>query len=332
MSLLREIQNATTDPNFQLANILRMCKILATRLEHLAFKKWIEQELNGYKDRKLLPDYRILKNLSCRGDFFGSFGSGLKNAPIPSIRIPAEFREIVSTRYLPDSVSALESIVGQANQSNDMNLRIPWDADLLAILGSNIYEGMVCGQAWTDIPTAAFVSVLDTVKTRILNFVIEIEAKAPNAGEAEPGTKPIPDQVISIIYKECILHQYNQGTHMSDNYINNLQGANVGNIANNVSDNARQQANQNIYMSEQKKTLAEAANEIQQLLKQLEKTNPNATEFDKITYVNDETTPSFKRRVVGALQAGSEAVIEEFLDNPYINISKAIVKGWIKPE
>jgi hypothetical protein len=90
--------------------------------------------------------------------------------------------------------------------------------------------------------------------------------------------------------------------------------------------------NNAFFQSEQKQTLAEAAAEIQQLLKQLEKTNPTATEYEKITYVNDETSPSFKRRVVGALQAGSEAAIEEFLDNSYVNIVKALVKGWIKPE
>jgi hypothetical protein len=82
----------------------------------------------------------------------------------------------------------------------------------------------------------------------------------------------------------------------------------------------------------QEQNLAEAAAEIQQLLKQLEVTNPTATEAEKITHVNDETTPSFKRRAVAALQAGGEAAIEEFLDNPYVNVGKAIVKGWIKPE
>ncbi|GAB4377369.1 MAG: hypothetical protein Kow00121_26610 [Elainellaceae cyanobacterium] len=90
--------------------------------------------------------------------------------------------------------------------------------------------------------------------------------------------------------------------------------------------------NNTFYQSEQKQTLAEAAREIQQLLQQLEQTNPTATEAQKIAYVNDETTPSFKRRVVGALQAGGEAAIEEFLANPYVNVGKAIVKGWLKPE
>ena len=90
--------------------------------------------------------------------------------------------------------------------------------------------------------------------------------------------------------------------------------------------------NNTFIQSEQKQTLAEAAMEIQRLLKQLEQTNPTATETDKVAYVNDETTPSFKRRVVGALQAGGETAIEEFLDNPYVNVVKAVIKGWIKPE
>jgi uncharacterized protein YjbI with pentapeptide repeats len=84
--------------------------------------------------------------------------------------------------------------------------------------------------------------------------------------------------------------------------------------------------------SEHKQPLAEAAEEIQKLLKQLEQTNPTATDLDKIAYVNEETTPGFKRRVAGAFQAGSEAAIEEFLGNPYINLVKAIIKGWLKPE
>ncbi|WP_309729452.1 hypothetical protein [Chamaesiphon sp. OTE_75_metabat_556] len=65
--------------------------------------------------------------------------------------------------------------------------------------------------------------------------------------------------------------------------------------------------------SEQKQSLAKVAEEIQQLLKQLEQTQPTATEEDKINYVSDETTPSFKRRAVAAFIAGSETAIDEFI-------------------
>jgi hypothetical protein len=127
----------------------------------------------------------------------------------------------------------------------------------------------------------------------------------------------------------------NQGTDMSESsekYINNLQRANVANMANTLRDNSRQQANQYIHLSEEKKTLAEAASEIQKLLKQLEETNPTATEAEKVAYVNDETTPSFKRRVVGAFQAGGETAIDEFiLENKYLKVAKAAIKGWLQP-
>ncbi|MFP4415598.1 hypothetical protein, partial [Coleofasciculus sp.] len=84
---------------------------------------------------------------------------------------------------------------------------------------------------------------------------------------------------------------------------------------------------------EQKQTLAEAATEIQNLLKQLEQTNPTATETQQIEHINDETTPKFKCRVVGALQATGETAIDEFiLENKYLKVVKAAIKGWIKPE
>ena len=60
--------------------------------------------------------------------------------------------------------------------------------------------------------------------------------------------------------------------------------------------------------------------------------NPTATEDDRITYMNEETSLGFKRRIVGALKAGCESAIEEFLDNPYLNVGKAVIKGWMKPE
>ena len=83
--------------------------------------------------------------------------------------------------------------------------------------------------------------------------------------------------------------------------------------------------------SEQKQTLAEAAEEIQNLLKQLEQTKPSATQSEMIAYVNDETTPSLKRRTSSALKSCSEAVIDEFvLDNKVLKVIKATVKGWVE--
>jgi hypothetical protein len=84
---------------------------------------------------------------------------------------------------------------------------------------------------------------------------------------------------------------------------------------------------------ERRQTLAEAAAEIQQLLMQLEKSNPTATDAEKVAYVNDETPPALKSRVASAVKTGSEAAIETILDNSaYGSIVRAIVKGWLSSD
>ena len=84
--------------------------------------------------------------------------------------------------------------------------------------------------------------------------------------------------------------------------------------------------------SERKQTLAEAADEIQQLLMQLEKSQPTATEAEKVAYVNDETPADLKSRVVNALKAGGESAADNMLDNIYGNVARAIIKGWYSSE
>ena len=97
ISLLQRIKDATVDPTFKIADVLRLCKILANCLNHQAFKEWVDKEVNGYKNGDELPNYRILTNLGRRADFFGGFGSGVKNAPIPLANILEYFREAVIT-------------------------------------------------------------------------------------------------------------------------------------------------------------------------------------------------------------------------------------------
>ena len=326
MSLLRQIQDATVDPKYQLADILRMCKILAARLGNKAFKEWIEQELNGYKDKEKTPNYRFLENLQHFGDFISIYGQKWENLQIPLIALTKENRNSLEKRHLLHSVSSFEHNVSKANLSPMDYVAVFWEADTVCQL--SIYENMNCLRAWTLIPISAIVTVLDTIKTRILDFVIEIEAENPNAGDALPHEKLIPDQIVNNIYYKFILHE----NQMTENYTNNLQGATVANMANTVKDNARQQANQYIHFSEEKRTLAEAANEIQQLIQQLEQTNPTATEAEAIAYINDETKPSFKRRASSALQSLGETAIDEFvLENKYLKVVKAAIKGWVKP-
>ena len=85
---------------------------------------------------------------------------------------------------------------------------------------------------------------------------------------------------------------------------------------------------QHNYAATEKQDLADAALEIQRLLKQLEETNPTATEAEQKAFVTAAIPPTLRQRAVGALQSGGRAAVEELLDNPYVNIFLAAWEGW----
>jgi len=106
------------------------------------------------------------------------------------------------------------------------------------------------------------------------------------------------------------------------------RGANIGSNVDTARDNARVQSVLHNYAPQQKQTLAEAAAEIQRLLKQLEETNPTATEAEQKAFINAAIPRTHKERFLNALQQGGKEALQEFLDNSYLNVAIAVIEGW----
>lgn len=196
MSLLRDIQNAAVSKDTDVATLLRKCKILAVRLGNDEFKNWVDSELNGYESIDNLPEYRILHTIS-HGHFSGPYGSSLKDAPIPPSCLPEEFRDNITTSYLKLPISGYVSLV---NNKEGKDAIEQWPADIIAHFGRKIYNDMNCLSAWKIIPLNALDALIDTIKTRILNFVLEIEREAPKAGEASPNQPPLPQERVNHVF------------------------------------------------------------------------------------------------------------------------------------
>ena len=201
MSLLREIQDAVTDRKMDLANLLRKCKVLATRLGSEEFKFWIDSELSGYKNVEDLPEYRIFQ-VTSKGNFSSAFGSGMNNADIPMLCLPEKFREAMSRSNMTESVASIEALV---SKSDDETVQEPWDPDFVALVGQKIYQNMSCMQAWKEIPIIDFIGALDEIKNRILSFVLEIEAQDPDAGEAALNSSPVPPEKVKQTFNTYII-------------------------------------------------------------------------------------------------------------------------------
>jgi hypothetical protein len=81
-----------------------------------------------------------------------------------------------------------------------------WPPNTIAWVQHNwpIYsDGMVLQGAWRVITKPTVAGVLDTIRTRVLSFALDLEAEAPDAGETPAGAEPRvpPERVSKILYQ-----------------------------------------------------------------------------------------------------------------------------------
>ena len=203
VSLLREIQSEAINSKSDLAQLLRKCKYLSFRLNNHEFKEWVDWELNGYQDEAKLPEYRKLK-VNSKGHFSGAYGTGLKNADIPMLCVPENIRNSLQYACFYQSVASLESLAQSSEDGDHGSFQEQWNPDIVLHLQDKFYERMICYHAWKVIPVYIVASILDTIRTRILNFALEIEILDPAAGEAELKSTPVPIEKVNQIFNTTI--------------------------------------------------------------------------------------------------------------------------------
>jgi uncharacterized protein Yka (UPF0111/DUF47 family) len=115
---------------------------------------------------------------------------------------------------------------------------------------------------------------------------------------------------------------------MSNIQNNDFSGANIGgNVVGR--DNTGDVINNNAQQS----NLAEAAAEIQKLLKQLSQTYPTNTEEEQKTVANEvikriKSDPKSMQRILSALKAGGTSALGQFLNHPAATFIIEALKDW----
>jgi hypothetical protein len=178
LSLLEEIQKEAVDSGSDVGALLRKCKVLAARLGSQPLEDWLLWESNGYPDDVQVPDYRIWP-LQLKGHFSGPFGSGMKNAPIPLICLPEDVREKYEKYECRQSIASIEQLIKGYQKGS---LYVP-TGDLSVFLGTNVYKGQNCVQAWAEFGVGSLLELLNAVRNRILDFSLAIWKENPNAGD-----------------------------------------------------------------------------------------------------------------------------------------------------
>lgn len=188
MSLIKTILEEVVNTDKDLSSILLECKMLSAHLNNKLFDDWINWETNGYPDEIEVPDYRIW-DYQIKGNFFGSFGSQIKDAPIPILTIPKNYRENFQRFEYRKSIAGAENIL----KNKKGTIRIGLE-QLPLILGTNVYEGYNCIQAWGEISASNLFELINAVRSRLIDFLNALKKEGVSIVETEEVNEPNIEQ------------------------------------------------------------------------------------------------------------------------------------------
>ncbi|MCH7492116.1 hypothetical protein IID19_00800 [Patescibacteria group bacterium] len=110
----------------------------------------------------------------------------------PSV-LPESYRESYEKLELRQGVAALQEI----HRSD--GYKWGWPADVVASVSKNVYVGMSMLSAWKVIPNSQVAGVIDAVRNRLLNILLELREHHPEVLTAEGNLQPIPKDAIRML-------------------------------------------------------------------------------------------------------------------------------------
>lgn len=164
-SLIGEILEGAITNTTSLAELLRMVKVAAHRLNLPAIEDWVSKELDGYEDGIDVPDYRrISGQVVVKHAMHGWH----------SIGGDPEIIAMLQERNLGGSIATLEAMLLEAKSSgNTGTFTMFLSPDSVPkILGDKSFAYVAMG---TRFSVAAISAVLDRVRGKILDWAIEME-------------------------------------------------------------------------------------------------------------------------------------------------------------
>lgn len=184
MSLLNEIKASVIEPGHAIAPILLKLRLLASRLGSAPLEAWVKHESEGYPSNVEVPRYRKL-NVEYLASFSGPFGSGIKNAPIPSYLIQDYAGENWLIHEFRESIAAVEQLI-EPKKNSGGNIYTN-ASNLILLLQDKVYENYACNSVKGVISTAALIEIQNAVRARVLDLTIEIEKSIPDAATISLG-------------------------------------------------------------------------------------------------------------------------------------------------
>lgn len=189
MQLAEEIIAILSSSTGVLSEALIKTKVLLHKIGHKELVVWVNKELNGYSDDDELPNYRIVNAQVLVYATNGVYE--IKSHPVPMGHLESHVRDMWEKGTMPHSLAVIEKLANTDN-SDTLNSPIPMEAN--GLLSKGLANGYIVQRAWSSIPVAGVSNILMQVRSRLLDFILELKDEFSDASSDE-DIKEMADKV-----------------------------------------------------------------------------------------------------------------------------------------
>lgn len=173
-TLLDQIIDGSSDEGVKAPDLLRKVQVAATRIGAPGVVSWVKQELQGYSDDAVLPDYRKMVT-AVIGHFTGPMQSQIKTSLPPYPGFEDDFH--IEMRQ------PLITLQSFAEAEDDAQVQWPaWRVAEYEKTGAFAIQFHGLFGAWNVITRQSLLGVIDTVRSKAMEFALELQASFPDAG------------------------------------------------------------------------------------------------------------------------------------------------------
>lgn len=171
MKLLKEIISILSSQGGSLTDALLKTKVLLYTIGHQELAEWVNNELNGYSDEKVIPSYRVFRAQILVNA--ANIAYQINGHPIPTGHLDEDWKESLTKIKLGQSLAVLE----EWSKINNSQLQFRIPMELNGLLGKGLDPSFQIQQAWKEISRASLAQVFVQVRSRLLEFALTLEGQ-----------------------------------------------------------------------------------------------------------------------------------------------------------
>lgn len=173
MKLLNDIVDLLMNEAGSLNEALLKTKVLLHQIGQKELVSWVNSELTGYGQAEKLPEYRDI-----RGRLFGHVSNGVyvhQNRVLAVNHLSRQQLEVLEGGGMRQGLGVIEKLI--SNTSGGSSLARPLGPEVYALLSKPFSDGYYVQSAWSQIEVSQVRQVLTEVRSRLLDFILELRGE-----------------------------------------------------------------------------------------------------------------------------------------------------------